>query len=125
MISALVRWTRPTDQKLSGDNGLNRTAKESKPLLHYNVREACGDNGQTKSAKESNHNAGAESKHWINRPAGAQGPLPSGIQPQDPTAPPEPWPSPPRRRPGVKDNQLLSTPAAPRAPVPEHFIRAA
>ena len=56
----------------------------------------CGDNGQTKSAKESNHNAGAESKHWISRPAGAQGPLPSGIQPQDPTAPPEPRAPPPK-----------------------------
>ena len=100
MISALVRWTRPTDLKLSGDNGL------------------------TQSAKESNHSASAESKHWINRPAGAQGPLPSGIQPQDPTAPPEPWAQPPRRRPGVEDNQLLSTPAAPRAPVPEVSPRA-
>ena len=29
MISALVRWTRPTDLAQSGDNGLNRTAKES------------------------------------------------------------------------------------------------
>ena len=56
----------------------------------------CGDNGQTYSAKKSNHNAGAESKHWISRPAGAQGPLPSGIQPQDPTAPPEPRAPPPQ-----------------------------
>ena len=42
----------------------------------YNVREESGDNGQTQSAKESNHYARAESKHWTNRPAGAQGPPP-------------------------------------------------
>ena len=29
MISALVRWTRPTDQKPSGDIGLNGSAKGS------------------------------------------------------------------------------------------------
>ena len=34
MISALVRWTRPTDQKQTGDNGLNRSAKGSRPQLH-------------------------------------------------------------------------------------------
>ena len=27
MISALVRWTRPTDMKLSGDNGLSQRIK--------------------------------------------------------------------------------------------------
>ena len=65
-----------------------------------------GDIGLAQSAKESNRSAGAETRLWFNRPAGAQGPLPSGIQPQDPTAPPEPWAPPqPRRRPGVKDNQ--------------------
>ena len=29
MTSALVRWTRPTDQKPTGDIGLNGSAKES------------------------------------------------------------------------------------------------
>ena len=41
MISALVRWTRPTDLKLNGDNGLNRSTKESKPLLQS--RQARGE----------------------------------------------------------------------------------
>ena len=55
MISALVRWTRPTDLKLSGDIGLDRAAKDSNHCGPNTSHEPSGDIVLTRSAKESNH----------------------------------------------------------------------
>ena len=55
MISALVRWTRPTDLKLNGDIGLDRAAKDSNHCGPNTSHEPSGDIVLTRSAKESNH----------------------------------------------------------------------